>query len=409
MSPTLALAVAVTAGNDAIERALPHGGPLRVASVLRIDPSAFDRADPALLDAIVVICGTPDDTVLDFVRTALRARPWLPLVVACRPGDGAALRELIAAGADDIVPLLDDEDDGGACSARLLFAIEKARAVRAGAGEQAARPGEIITIVGPKGGTVRTLTTCNAAVALAQAGRRVVVVDLDLQFGDVGLAMAISPDRTIYDLAMAGSSIDTEMLGEYLVEHSSGVRVLVAPVRPDQAGAITTDLVRDVLATLQRMCDVVIVDTPPGFTPEVIASVDASTALWIVAGMDSLSLKNTRLALDTLDLMGCSADTMRLILNRADTRVGVNSSDVEALLGRAPEVLVPSHRDIVRAVNEGQPIVLGDPSCEASQAFFRLAATCLPGEHPATASPKAARPRRRRGLRRATARPAVGV
>lgn len=397
MSRELSVAVAVDghARRDTLARMFPTGGALRVVSAHRVEAGAFLRADTAHLDAIVVACGAPTAEVIAFVRTAAHARPWLPLIVACDPDGEVALHELLAAGADDIVPVLEHSVED---SLRLRFALEKARAVRAGslAGERAVRPAEVVTVVGPKGGTGKTITTCNTAAALAQAGKRVVIIDIDLQFGDVGLALGLRPERTIHDLATAGGSLDAEMLCDYLTQHPSGVRVLCAPVRPDQAGSVTPELVRDAIEVLSRMCDVVIVDTPPGFTPEVIAAIDAASSLWVVAGMDALSLKNTRLALDTLDLMGCPADSMRLVLNRANSRVGVDSGAVHALLGRKPDIRVPSHRDIVCSVNEGHPIVLSDPGCEASRAFTALAVNCLPPEDAPEAKPRRLSLRRRR-------------
>src|SRR5207247_7423910 len=128
--------------------------------------------------------------------------------------------------------------------------------------------------------------------------------DLDLQFGDVTLSLGMSPERTVYDLAKSGGTLDADKLDGYLMTHSSGVRVLAAPTRPDHASTISISFLRDVYAVLRSSFDYVIVDTPPGFTPEVIASIDSSTDICMVGMLDSLSLKNTKLGLETLELMG---------------------------------------------------------------------------------------------------------
>jgi pilus assembly protein CpaE len=117
----------------------------------------------------------------------------------------------------------------------------------------------------------------------------------------------------------------------------------------------------------------VIVDTPPGFTPEVIAAIDASSDICIVGMLDSLSLKNTKLGLETLELMGYDQSRISLVLNRADTRVGITHEDVEAIIGRPPDVLVPSDRQIPISVNEGTPIVIHDERSDAARAFQKLA------------------------------------
>jgi pilus assembly protein CpaE len=231
----------------------------------------------------------------------------------------------------------------------------------------------MVCVLGPKGGTGKTLTTANLAVALANSGNKVAAIDLDLQFGDLGLALGLAPETTIYDLAKSGGSLDAEKLDAYLATHPSGLRVLMAPTRPDHAGAVTVEFLREVYATLRASNDYVIVDTPPGFTPEVIASIDSSSHICMVGMLDALSLKNTKLGLETLEMMGYDGERIRVILNRSDTRVGITRDDVAQIIGRAPDVMVPSDRDIPSAVNEGTPITLAKPRSEAAKAFRSLA------------------------------------
>jgi pilus assembly protein CpaE len=144
---------------------------------------------------------------------------------------------------------------------------------------------------------------------------------------------------------------------------------------------VTVDFLRDVFTPLWSMSAYVIVDTPPGFTPEVIAAIDASTNVCIVGMLDSLSLKNTKLGLETLELMGYNPDQISLVLNRADTRVGISHEDVEAIIGRSPDVLIPSDRQIPISINEGVPIVIADERSEAARAFQKLAGTYAELEH----------------------------
>ena len=118
-----------------------------------------------------------------------------------------------------------------------------------------------------------------------------------------------------------------------------------------------------------------VVDTPPGFSPEVIASIDSSTDICLVGMLDSLSLKNTKLGLETLELMGYSQDRVKIVLNRADSRVGITTDDVTAILGREPDAMVPSDRDVARTVNDGIPLVVSKPRSEAAAAFRGLAET----------------------------------
>jgi pilus assembly protein CpaE len=217
------------------------------------------------------------------------------------------------------------------------------------------------------------LTACNLGLSLAEQGHSVVLVDLDLQFGDLALSLGLTPERTIYDLVTSGGSMDGEKVEGFLATHSSGARVMLAPVRPDQAASITPKFLTELYAVLRERYAFVIVDTPPGFTPEVIATIDASSSVCMVGMLDALSLKNTKLGLETLDLMDYSRDRINLVLNRADTAVGITHNDVVSILGRSPDVLVPSHRDITRSVNDGTPIVLSQKRSEAAKAFHTLA------------------------------------
>jgi pilus assembly protein CpaE len=149
--------------------------------------------------------------------------------------------------------------------------------------------------------------------------------------------------------------------------------VLMAPMRPDQATAVTTDFLRELYPVLRTAFDFIVVDTPPGFTPEVIATIDSATAICMVGMLDALSLKNTRLGLETLALMGVPSDKVKIVLNRADTNVGISQDDVVNVLGRAPDTRVPSSRDIVRTVNRGEPVVSAAKRSDAAKSFRALA------------------------------------
>src|SRR5438034_5012901 len=235
----------------------------------------------------------------------------------------------------------------------------------------------MICVLGPKGGTGKTVTSSNLAVALAQAGKAVSAIDLDLQFGDLALAMGVRPDKTLYDLVQSGGSLDAGKLDAYAMPHPSGVRVLVAPTRPDQASSIVPEFLREVYPLLRATSDYVVFDSSPGFEPEVISSIDNSSYVCMVGTLDTLSLKNTRLGLETLELMGYDSDRIVLVLNRADTRVGIDDEDVLAVVGRRPDIRIPSDVEVPRAVNEGTPILLAKPDSAAAKAYRSLAAEFL--------------------------------
>jgi pilus assembly protein CpaE len=326
-------------------------------------------------DALILACAAYTPAVGDYVRSARALHPDRPVLLVCTAETNGFVTEAIDAGVDDIVTLPADADArvAQAMSRQLIFTLEKAAARRAGARSLAGEKlGRMICVLGLKGGGGKTLTAANLAVSLADLGHSVALVDLDLQFGDVGLALGLSPDRTLYDLVRSGGSLDAEKLEDFLTVHPSGVRALLAPARPDQAGVVTADVLKDVYPLLRVMHEFVVVDTPPAFSPEVIGAVDASTEVCLVAMLDSLSLKNTKLGLETLELMDFGGN-IRLVLNRADSNVGISREDVVSIIGRAPDVLVPSDRNITRAVNQGEPISLMHRRSDAARSFNALA------------------------------------
>jgi pilus assembly protein CpaE len=356
------------------------GGPNRIAVDEAIEGSSLDviAYDDGLGDGWQTFLEQPSDLVIvacvDYteqaehvVEHAVKQRPDRPVVVLAEQSQNGALRQAFEAGADDVIRLPQTPESLG-------FALQKVVARRHGSSHVRGTPlAPLVCVLGPKGGTGKTLVATNLAVALARRDQRVVLVDLDLQFGDIGLALGLIPERTIYELAKAGRPYDHDKIDRHLMRHPSGVKVLVGPTRPDHASAVTVDFLRDVYASVRTMCDIVIVDTPPGFTPEVIATIDVSTAAVMVGMLDSLSLKNTKLGLETLDLMGYPPENVSLVLNRADSRVGITHDDVTAIIGRIPDVLVPSDREIPRSVNEGTPIVASRDRSEAARAFRQLA------------------------------------
>jgi pilus assembly protein CpaE len=339
-------------------------------------------------DLVIVACSANDESATQMVDRAAKHRPDRPVVVMSESSPNGFLRSAFEAGADDVITLPQAPSE-------VAFTLQKVIARRKGLAMPGKAAAPIIAVLGPKGGTGKTLIATNLAVALAQRDANVVLVDLDLQFGDIGLALGLSPEATMYDLMRAGPPFDHEKLDRHLIRHSSGVKVLIAPTRPDQASAVSIDFLRDIYASLRTMCDAVIVDTPPGFTPEVIATIDVSGEVCMVGMLDSLSLKNTKLGLETLDLMGYDSDRVSLVLNRADSRVGITADDVSTIVGRQPDVFIPSDREIPRSINEGTPIVAAKQQSGAAKAFRaladRYAKTPAPTPAPLPSSPSGVR------------------
>jgi pilus assembly protein CpaF len=369
MADRIRALVALDSGVDSnyIQSLLPNDTAFEVVGLINGLDESWRTLQETAPDLLIVVCSGYSDRTLYFIDSAVKAAPDRPIVVLTTGSPNGFVRRVFESGADDILTLPDSSD-------QITFALEKAIARRKGAAVASGIAlAPMICILGPKGGTGKTLVSSNLTVALAAAGHKATLVDLDLQFGDVGLSLGLRPDKTIYDLARSSGSLDSEKLDAYLMKHGSGARVLLAPTRPDQASVVTVDFLRDLFTTLRTMSDYVIIDTPPGFTPEVIAAIDTSSHVCMVGMLDALSLKNTKLGLETLELMAYNTDRIALVLNRADTRVGITGEDVEAIMGRVPDILIPSDRMIPVSVNEGEPIVLAEDRSGAARAFRALA------------------------------------
>jgi pilus assembly protein CpaE len=365
--PVKALLV-VEAGVEAenVQDSLPSDADFNVVAVVTSTEDALGWLRESAVDLLLVACHGYSDRALLLLDAVARQNPDVNVMVLGHGSPNGFLRRAFEAGADDIVML-------PATPEQVRFEIHKLLARKQGVVTPSAPDSSrLVCVLGPKGGTGKTLTSTNLSVCLAQRGERVALIDLDLQFGDVALCLGLPPEKTVYDLAQSPGALDFDKLDAFLATHSSGVRTLIAPRRPDQASAVGAELLREVYGILRASFDWVIVDTPPGFTAEVITSIDSSTEVVMVGMLDSLSLKNTKLGLETLELMKYDPDRIFLLLNRAHSRVGISQSDVEAVLGRTPDVFIPSDREIPRTVNEGIPIVVARPQSEPAVAFGRL-------------------------------------
>jgi pilus assembly protein CpaE len=359
--------IALDDGVDAytIEASLPTNELQMVGIADGVDQSwrLLEEASP---DLVVVGTDGGSERALYLIEGVARQYPDRAIVVVSTERANGFLQRAFAAGADDLVSLPQTPE-------QVSFVIEKVLARRRGVGTALAQA-PLVVVLGPKGGTGKTLTSCNLAVAFAKAGRRTALVDLDLQFGDVGIALGIAPERTIYDLVRAGGSIDEGKVEDYLTVHSgSGLRVLLAPTRPDQADHITAEFLHRVYGALRATSEVVVVDTPPAFSPEVIATIDNASHLIVVGMLDALSLKDSKLGLETLELMGHDIADVRIVLNRATAKAGISRADAAAILGRVPDVFVPEDGELSRLLTDGDPVVLANTRSPVARAYTAFA------------------------------------
>jgi pilus assembly protein CpaE len=239
--------------------------------------------------------------------------------------------------------------------------------------------GRLITVFSTKGGSGKSVIATNLAVTLARrakaAGEKpVVLMDAHLQFGDCAVMLKLSPTHTIYNAVNNIDRLDAALLQNLLVEHApSGLLVLAAPLEPayaDQIGA--EDIVR-IVDVLRSFCSFVVVDTPAYFNDVVLALVETSDDVLLVAGLDIPNIKNVKIGLQTLRLLGTPTEKLRLILNRADSKVKLDAAEVERTIGVKAEARIPSDVVVPQAVNKGAAVVLEAPKSGVAKAIEELA------------------------------------
>jgi pilus assembly protein CpaE len=261
----------------------------------------------------------------------------------------------------------------------VVFSIRKA--CHSGRNGQPGERGRIVTVFSPKGGTGKTVMSSNLATAFAKhGGKRTLLLDLDLQFGDAAIMLGIEPDKTIYDLVVAPGELDPEKLVGYTTRHSSGVDVLPAPVRPEDAELVTEAKLSRLLEVAKESYEMIVVDTSPFFHGPMLATLDSTDELLLVCGLDVPTIKNVRLSLQTLELLSFPTERIRVVLNRANSNVGMKRGEVEAALEQRVRYEVPSDRAVPLAVNRGNPAVVSDPKADFSRAVREMAKSLQPVE-----------------------------
>jgi pilus assembly protein CpaE len=335
-------------------------GEARVVTSVEALRSVLD-ADP--YEDVVVVGPTVDAPSAFRLSSAMRiTRPTLSVILVRQRIDTGVLAEALRAGIRDVV---DERDlyrlNGSVRQLQSFAAALRESSSPAGSDGVPGPRGRIVTVFSAKGGCGKTTLATNLAATLADRGRRqVCLVDLDLAFGDVAIALQLFPAHTIAD-AVPLADVDFTAVQSLLTPHSPGLTTLVAPVEPGSAESIPAALVAHILELLRAHFDYVVVDTPPAFDDQVLAAFDLSDVIALMATLDIPALKNLKLTLETMALLNYPRERWRIVLNRADSKVGLATSEVEKTLKAPISVQIPSSRDVPASINRGVPIALDDP------------------------------------------------
>jgi len=350
-------------------------------------------------DEYIVVLG-PDldlDHAITTCESLRYTRPSTSVVLVRKEIDTDVLYRAMQAGCRDVVRT----DDTAAIEAAVVRAQHLWQALHGESG--ATQRGHVITVFAPKGGVGKTTTSVNLALALADGGsRKVCLVDLDLAFGDVAITMQLFPSHTMEEAIGAEDGMDYGMVESLLTRHEQSLMVLAAPNLPDARDRVTATLVSRMMRTLRQEFDYVVVDTAPNFDEQTLQALDETDECVIIATLDVPTLKNVKVALETLDLLNIAQGHRHLVLNRADEAVGLDQAKVEHILGMSVTTAIPSSTEIAAATNSGKPIVISNADHPASRAFRALAvmlAEQAGDQHPAAPSDTSPADGDRRGRR----------
>lgn len=332
--------------------------------------SGMVRGTPAV---VVLGPGFAGASELADVERLARTRPEAGLVLVVDELSTSVLQQALRAGVRDVLASPDP--------AQLLEAVGRVGDSlnlvprTGGAGDAPGVPGRLSTVFSTKGGAGKSMLACNLAVVLARRSERpVALVDADLQFGDVAVMLKLTPQHTIVDAVGAIDRLDPALMQSLMVRHeASGVLVLPAPVEPAFADQVSaSDMVR-IIEVLRSFCDHVIVDTPAYFNDVVLSLLEESDDILLVAGMDIPNIKNVKIGLQTLRLLNTPVSKLKLVLNRANSKVKLDVAEVERTLQIKADSLIPSDVAVPQSVNKGTPIVLDAPRSGVTKSIEQLA------------------------------------
>ncbi|MDQ4034398.1 MAG: response regulator [Chloroflexota bacterium] len=380
---------------DHLSRLLGLEREIDVAGTAGSGEEAIQVAMDVRPDIIVMDINMPGMDGIAAAEIVSQRLPNSPIIMMSVHGEAEHLKRSMLAGAREFLvkPFSGDEF---ATSIKRVHERELARREQlhstAGVAVPASVPEggtaddhQMIAVFSPKGGSGKTTLATNLALALKkETNQRVALVDGNLQFGDIGVLLNLNPkNRSVLD-AVGGGEPDKDIVESVMVDHSTGIRVLLAPPSPEGADLVTAPYLRKIVEMLRESHDWVIVDLPSGLTDHTLGVLDAANQILVVAALEITTIKNVRLFLEVADQLDYERSKLRLVINRSDASQGIRIGDVEASIRRSIDgTIVSDGRLAVLAVNRGVPFVVSHPESPLSRDVTKLART-LAGEGAAT-------------------------
>jgi len=359
--------------------AMQLGDQARAASFPSIDAMVGKPISGPLVLVFGPSFSTPGG--LNEMAEHLRDQPGVSAVLVVEELSTNLLQQAIRAGVSDVITVPDDASPLVEAVSRAAEHLNVAMPAAPGAPapEVPRSHCKVITVFSTKGGSGKSFVATNLGVLLARrSDEPVCLVDADLQFGDDAVMLKLVPQHTIADAVGAINRLDSALLRSLLVRHEpSGLLVLPAPTEPAFADQIAADDVIRIMAVLRSFCSFVVVDTPAYFTEVVIRLLEDCDEIVLVAGMDVPNIKNVKLGLNTLRLLNLPLSKVKLVLNRANSKVKIDVSEVERALGLKADCLVPSDITVPQSINKGVPAVIDSPKSGVARSMEALASLFL--------------------------------
>ena len=373
-----------------IKKLLQFESDIEVVGVARTGREGIDLAEEISPDVILMDINMPDMDGITATETIRKDVPFVQVVILSVQGDPNYMRRAMLAGARDFLtkPPMVDELIAAIRRAGKMAQDEKERmGSRYKSGDSAsglsgtrvstAPKGEVVLIYSPKGGAGCTTIATNLAVALHNEETPVVIVDGNLQFGDVAVMFNERSRNSIIDLAPRSDELDPDIVENVLITHGdSGVKILTAPSRPEFAENVTGEQFSQIINYLRKLYSYVIVDTSSSLTDVVLSAIDTSTLVILIVTQDIPSINNSRLFLDLADVLGVNRKNLVFVMNRYDKRIAITPDKVGENLHQEVISVIPSdERTVVPSVNRGIPFVLNSKgrSNPITRSIFELA------------------------------------
>ena len=387
---------------DHLAKLLAFEQTIEVGGAASSGEEAIQMAMDLRPDVIVMDINMPGLDGIAAAELISQRLPTVAIIMMSVHGEAEQLRRSLQAGAREFLvkPFSSDEFSE---TIKRVYEREEARRHQIQATMPAAPAAEpesaeghqVVAVFSPKGGSGRTTIATNLAIAIRQVTQgKVAILDANLQFGDVGVLLNLNPkNRSIVDVA-DGPEPDQDLVESVLIEHSSGIRALLAPPTPEGADLISPAFLKTVVGHLRALHPWTVVDLAAGLNDHALAVMDAADQIVIMAALEITAIKNLRLFLEVADQLGYDRSRLRIVMNRADATQGIRLADVEGSIRRPIDgTIVSDGRLAVLAVNRGVPFVLSHPESPLSRDVMRLAQVLI-GE-PTTPASSEDKPNRR--------------